>query len=435
MTAALTDRKIMMISSDGHATARMEDYTQYLDPKFREEFGEFCKVYAERGSHTFEEPALRQRLDPYIVEEWLEHMVEPGRIDGNWNPERRLAGTRARGRGRRGVVPGLRVAVRAVLAHARGPVGLRRPHAGAGRRGRPGLQPWLADFCSTAPRPFRRDGLDQLPRPRRGDQGDPPGQGTRAQGHHDAHVRRDDAAVCRAVRPDLEHDRGSGARAEHPRRESRRPRAGGSARTRRRRTRPVLAPLFRGVVVFYCQQIVDHLVWGGVFERHPRLNVVFTEQGSAWFAGKMIEMDHSWGGSYLRRDVREIVKRPPSEYFDRQCHIGSSLLSAAEVGYRHVDRRGQDDGRRRLPAPRGHLERRHASTTCRPASGRTTCPRTRRAGCSGETAAEVFGFDVAALAPIVERVGPTPEQILTPPTEDLFPRGDVHKPLAGATIF
>ena len=31
-------------------------------------------------------------------------------------------------------------------------------------------------------------------------------------------------------------------------------------------------------------------------------------------------MDYSWEGSYLRRDVREIVKRPPSEYFRRQIH-------------------------------------------------------------------------------------------------------------------
>jgi hypothetical protein len=53
----------------------------------------------------------------------------------------------------------------------------------------------------------------------------------------------------------------------------------------------------------------------------------------------------------------------------------------------------------------------------------------------GQTAAQVFGFDVATLAPVVERVGPAPEEILTPPTEDLFPRGDVNKPLSGATIF
>jgi hypothetical protein len=53
----------------------------------------------------------------------------------------------------------------------------------------------------------------------------------------------------------------------------------------------------------------------------------------------------------------------------------------------------------------------------------------------GETAAQVFGFDVDVLKPVVERVGPAPEEILTPPAVDLFPRGDVNKPLSGATIF
>ncbi len=42
----------MVISSDGHATARMPDYAAYLDPAFREEFTEFCAAYARAGSPT-----------------------------------------------------------------------------------------------------------------------------------------------------------------------------------------------------------------------------------------------------------------------------------------------------------------------------------------------------------------------------------------------
>ena len=90
MSAPMVDRKMMVISSDGHATARMEDYTEYLDPAFRDEFREFCVEYSKHGSHTHEEPALRGRLDPYVVDEWVEDMLRPGRTDGNWNPERRL---------------------------------------------------------------------------------------------------------------------------------------------------------------------------------------------------------------------------------------------------------------------------------------------------------------------------------------------------------
>ena len=47
----------------------------------------------------------------------------------------------------------------------------------------------------------------------------------------------------------------------------------------------------------------------------------------------------------------------------------------------------------------------------------------------GENAAKVFGFDLVKLSPIAVRLGMHAEDVLTPPEEDLFPRGDVHKPL------
>jgi hypothetical protein len=52
----------------------------------------------------------------------------------------------------------------------------------------------------------------------------------------------------------------------------------------------------------------------------------------------------------------------------------------------------------------------------------------------GGNAVGVFGFDPKILAPIADRIRPKPEIVLSPPAEDLFPRGDVHKPLGGADI-
>jgi len=82
--------KLMVISSDGHATARMPDYAQYLPAALQDEFAAFCKVYEEKGSHTFEERALSQRLDPYLVEEWREAVINQGRLEGNFDPAKRL---------------------------------------------------------------------------------------------------------------------------------------------------------------------------------------------------------------------------------------------------------------------------------------------------------------------------------------------------------
>jgi hypothetical protein len=50
----------------------------------------------------------------------------------------------------------------------------------------------------------------------------------------------------------------------------------------------------------------------------------------------------------------------------------------------------------------------------------------------GENATRLWGFDAAKLADNAERIGPRMDTILTPPTEELFPRGDVNKPLATA---
>jgi hypothetical protein len=50
----------------------------------------------------------------------------------------------------------------------------------------------------------------------------------------------------------------------------------------------------------------------------------------------------------------------------------------------------------------------------------------------GGNALRRWKFDEAALRPIADRVGPELSLLLTPPQRDLFPRGDVHKPLAAS---
>jgi hypothetical protein len=46
----------------------------------------------------------------------------------------------------------------------------------------------------------------------------------------------------------------------------------------------------------------------------------------------------------------------------------------------------------------------------------------------GKTAAGVFGFDPTALAPVTARLAVRVHDVLRPPEENLFPRGDVNKP-------
>lgn len=89
---------------------------------------------------------------------------------------------------------------------------------------------------------------------------------------------------------------------------------------------------------------MDLLVFGGVFERHPRLRLVTTESPGVWWEFVLKEMDsiyltdtHSYGPK-----EKERVPRLPSEYAAEQVWIGASFQSRFEaedaIGKGYVDR-------------------------------------------------------------------------------------------------
>ncbi|OAI30578.1 hypothetical protein A1351_22640 [Methylosinus sp. R-45379] len=60
------------------------------------------------------------------------------------------------------------------------------------------------------------------------------------------------------------------------------------------------------------------LVENGVFETYPDLQVAFLEAGCGWVPYLLWRMDSEYR---LWRDEVPAVKRPPSEYFKRQCYV------------------------------------------------------------------------------------------------------------------
>lgn len=60
------------------------------------------------------------------------------------------------------------------------------------------------------------------------------------------------------------------------------------------------------------------LIEGGVLERHPGLRVVFLESGCGWLPYWLWRLDEI-EYKHLRGEVADNVRRPPSEYFRRQC--------------------------------------------------------------------------------------------------------------------
>lgn len=79
-------------------------------------------------------------------------------------------------------------------------------------------------------------------------------------------------------------------------------------------------PVYRHMVSHPMEQQLScmTLMFGGIFEKFPRLNIAFLESGGGWLPYWLERMDHHH--ERLGWLIPE-CKLPPSEYFRRQCHI------------------------------------------------------------------------------------------------------------------
>jgi len=169
-------------------------------------------------------------------------------------------------------------------------------------------------------------------------------------------------------------------------------------------------------VTWWAHRTFTHLLVSGVFERYPELQLVLTEQGTAWLPEELLRLDYFFGrmgGATASQELewgREVVGRlslKPSEYWARQCHVGSSFIRPAEVGIRHqvgVDRImwGSDYPHKEgsYPYTKEHLRASFAGVL-----------HEEIAAMLGRNAASVYGFDLDFLGSIADRVGPKVEEI------------------------
>jgi predicted TIM-barrel fold metal-dependent hydrolase len=81
---------------------------------------------------------------------------------------------------------------------------------------------------------------------------------------------------------------------------------------------------------------LHRLVFGAVFERHPRLTMVLTEQNGDWWSATRREYDSSYATH--RWQIEHVLPEPPSFYLDRNVFIGASFMAPFEA------RRAVDEG-------------------------------------------------------------------------------------------
>jgi predicted TIM-barrel fold metal-dependent hydrolase len=420
--------RALIISSDGHAMAKIADYRPYLPARFQEEFDAFLEQYGEYISDLgiIDPGYLRSRLDDDVVDDWSRNVVAPGRLDGMSDPSRRQEILDEEGIAAEVLFPDFGTAfelspgVASALRYSRTP-----EQADVANRAH---NRWLVDFCAVAPHRFfglaglsfddveaaieevrwaKKAGLVGIVLP-----------------HFDEnvplyHSRHDPIWNELATLGMIVHSH-----------------AAASSTTRHvlgagPTPHPACARTIRsGEAFFNTRQILPHLIWGGVLERHPSLKVVLTEQGSGWITSALEGMDYSYDGSYLQRGLREFIPLKPSEYFERQVFLGSSIFSREEIELRHQIGLNKMMLGMDYPHHEGTWGAGPGTSSYLQATlGVAGVPIGEAEILLSRTAIEVYGFDAAALASVAGRIGPKMTDILTPPIEDKYPRGDVKKPI------
>lgn len=170
----------------------------------------------------------------------------------------------------------------------------------------------------------------------------------------------------------------------------------------------------------WAQRTLGHLILAGVFERHPQLRFAPTEQGTLWVRGQLAMLDamvptmkSSAGnrtyGMFGGSSVDELTLAP-SEYVKRNCYFGASAFTPYEAGM--IDFVGPDHLMWGSDYPHEEGTAPHSKLAIRWALHDQPEEACRQI--LGGTAARVYGFDLDALAPIAERIGPTVEETRTP---------------------
>lgn len=379
----------VVISCDGHATGRPEDYVPYIEPTYQEQYGEF--VQALERARAARRQAIEEDRSLFSKEgtDAFERKTGDAR-DGEWNSRLRTQ-----------VLEGEGVVAEVLFPNAGVPFGgfgesARHDLRAAGNRA---YDRWLVDFANDEP--GRRAALAMLT-------------------VHDLDGTVAEIAWARehgmrgVIIPtvpgdglppyyDRVYDRLWAACQDH---EMPVHIHGGSGTPDYGDYGAVSMLVYATETVYFAHRPLWFLIWGGVLERFPRMKLVFTESRADWVPSTLMYLDGIHSQRFFSH-IRDTVKLKPSEYWERQCYVAASFMGPDESALRH------DIGLEKLMwgADYPHVE--------------GTWPRTRKslARCFrgvpvdearmilGENPARLYGFDMHALQPVADRVCPTAEEL------------------------
>ncbi len=177
--------------------------------------------------------------------------------------------------------------------------------------------------------------------------------------------------------------------------------------------------------LMFFQRGLAHLMFGGVFQRFPDLTFVFTETGLSWMPRELARLDREFeigrrvgSAAYpMYHRALEGLELQPSEYFARNVRVGASLMLGADVALR--DQIGVDNIMWGADYP--HHEGTFPRTTLALRLLFADVPEDEVRAMTSLNAAELYGFDLDALRPIADAIGPTVAEVATPVAPDELP--------------
>jgi predicted TIM-barrel fold metal-dependent hydrolase len=384
----------LVISADGHAGPPAEVYREHLDPEFREAF--------DRHQEELEAGPM---VNTEFVEEWDE-VTGDHDMRAGFDP-----GVRDAILDREGVAAEVLFPDADVLGTGR----LASSPFGSGLGSGVGVDPaavkagarahnrWLADFCATNPR--RRLGVAVVPVTAGVDDAVAEVRAAAERGLRGVMIptRWFDApayidpcyepvwAACAEAGLVLHTHSGAGP-ADYP-------------------LGPGFLSIYAAEAWWWAARPFWVLVLSGVFERHPALRYSIAENGAWWVPDLVARMDEKWHGGHNTRKFGDAFKldlsMPPSGYVDRNCWFAASTPGADEIARRHAIGVGNLMWGNDLPHPEGTYPhtRRWIAERFR------DVPPDETARILGGNAASVYGVDAAALADVVDRIGPAPADV------------------------
>ena len=158
------------------------------------------------------------------------------------------------------------------------------------------------------------------------------------------------------------------------------------------------------------------LVLSGVFERHPGLRYSMAENGAWWMPDIIKRADEKWVGGHTTRKFGEAAFRgdltmKPSEYVLRNCWLAASTPSADEIDRRHEIGLDNVMWGNDLPHPEGTYPHTREWINAR----FHAVPEAEARQILGGNAVDVYGLDTDALAPLVDRIGMTDDDVHATP--------------------